>query len=151
MVDYIAHLATIDIWVGEWFEAMAGGARFIPRANDGSPFDIDKWNDDRINERHESGLDALLDEAARTRAVLMSTFPRFSEETLASRFNFRGRDISFLEYLEAWTLHDPAHSIDMLKAMPEKRTDPVLQSWLAKFPSQAMHEVADVNANATAI
>ena len=32
--DYIAHLATIDIWVGEWFAAMADGRHFIPRADD---------------------------------------------------------------------------------------------------------------------
>ena len=147
--DYIAHLATIDIWVGgEWFEGMASGTPFIPRGDDGSPFDIDRWNGARVNERHDASLDALFAEAAQTRAALYSTFPRFSEETLASRFVFRKKEISFLEYLEAWTLHDPAHATDMLKGLPEKRADSQVRAWLAAFSSQAMRNVADVNADA---
>ena len=148
--DYIAHLATIDIWVGgEWFESMASGTAFIPRGEDGSPFDIDSWNDARVKERLDASLDDLFAEAAQTRAALYSTFPRFSEETLASRFVFRKKEISFLEYLEAWTLHDPAHSVNMLKALPEKQANPQVRAWLANFPLEAMREVADVNANAS--
>ena len=150
--DYIAHLATIDIWVGgEWFEALASGTAFIPRGDDGGPFDIDKWNDARVKERHDASLDDLFAEAAQTRAALYSTFPRFSEETLASRFVFRKKEISFLAYLEAWTLHDPAHSVDMLKALAEKQADPEVRTWLAHFAPEAMREVADVNADATRI
>ena len=147
--DYIAHLASIDVWVGgAWFESMASGTPFIPRGDDGSPFDIDRWNDARVKERHDASLDALFAEAAQTRAALYSTFPRFSEETLASRFVFRKKEISFLEYLGAWTLHDPAHAMDMLKALPEERADPGLQAWLASFPPETMREVADVKADA---
>ena len=147
--DYISHLASIDIWVGgEWFESMASGAPWVPLSEDGSPFNIDERNDARVNERRDASLDELFAEAAQTRAALYSTFPRFNEETLASRLVFRGKEISFIEYLEAWTLHDPAHSVDMLKALPEKQADPQVRAWLASFPPEAMREVADVNADA---
>ncbi len=147
VVDYIAHLATIDIWVTEWFEAMADGRHFIPRADDGGAFDIDAWNQARIEERKNVTLDELFLEAAEVRTRLLATFDDFSEETLASRFNFRGRDISFIEYLEAWTLHDPAHTLDMLKGLPDRENDSETTAWLAAFRAEAMREVADVRAN----
>ena len=148
--DYITHLATIDTWVGgEWFEAVASGTPFILSGEGGGQFDIDGWNDARVNERRDANLDDLFAEAAKNRGALFSTFPRFKEETLASRFVFRKNEISFLEYLEAWTLHDPAHAMDMLKALPEKRADPQVRAWLAAFSSEAMSAVADVNANST--
>jgi len=147
VTDYISHLASIDIWVGEWFGAMADGRHFIPRADDGGPFDIDRWNDARIDERRDSTVDDLFAEAARARDRLLATFPRFSEETLASRFNFRGKGISFIEYLEAWTLHDPAHAMDMLKALPGRKQEPAVRAWIDAFRAEAMREVADVDAN----
>jgi hypothetical protein len=141
--DYISHLASMDIWMIEWFEAMVRGDRFIPRADDGGPFDIDAWNDARIDERRDAGVTELLDEAGRERTKLMATFPRFSEEALASRFNFRGRDVSFIDYLEMWTLHDPAHSLDMLKALPERKQEPWIREWIDAFKAESMRLVAD--------
>ena len=147
VVDYIAHLATIDVWVTEWFEAMAAGEHFVPMAEDGGAFDIDEWNDARVAEQKNATIDELFNVAADTRSKLYETFPSFSEETLASRFNFRGNDISFIEYLEAWTLHDPAHSMDMLKALPERKNDPAVRTWIDAFRAEAMRELADVRAN----
>lgn len=147
VVDYISHLASIDIWVAEWFEAIAIGKHFVPRAEDGGTFDIDQWNQARIDERRDSTVEELLAEAAETRTTLFETFNVFSEEMLASRFDFRGKDISFIEYLEAWTLHDPAHSMDMLRALPERKGDPETKTWIDTFRAEAMREVADVQAN----
>jgi hypothetical protein len=144
--DYIAHLASMDIWMLDWFEAMAEGRRFVPRADDGGPFDIDAWNDARTGERRDATVGDLLGEAAREREKLMTTFPRFSDDALASRFNFRGRDVSFTDYLELWTLHDPAHTMDMLKALPEKRQEPWVRSWIDEFRAESMRLVADTTA-----
>jgi hypothetical protein len=144
--DYISHLASMDIWMLEWFEAMVRGDRFIPRADDGGPFDIDAWNDARINERRDASVEQLLTEAERERTKLMATFPAFSGEALASRFNFRGRDVSFMDYLEMWTLHDPAHSLDMLKALPEKKQEPWIRGWIDAFKADSIRLVADAAA-----
>lgn len=146
--DYIAHLASMDSWMLEWFQAMAGGKRFMPRADDGGPFDIDAWNDARTEERRDATVEELLAEAAELREKLLATFPRFREEALESCFTFRGRDISFIEYLELWTLHDPAHSADMLKALPEKKKDPTVRAWIDEFRAESMRLVADVGARA---
>lgn len=144
--DYIAHLASMDIWMLEWFDAMVRGDRFIPRADEGGPFDIDAWNDARIGERQDASVDELLSEAATGRQKLMATFPEFSDEALTSRFNFRGRDVSFMDYLELWTLHDPAHSLDMLKALPEKKQEPWVRDWIDEFRAESMRLVADTTA-----
>jgi hypothetical protein len=131
--DYLAHLASIDIYVGEWFEHTADGRRWRPNnSEDGSPFNIDTWNGARIDERYDASVDELLEEAAELRAKLWATVDRFTPEVLAQQFNFRGRDITFLRYLQLWTAHDPAHSADMLRAIPEAK-DARVSAWLAKY------------------
>jgi hypothetical protein len=131
--DYIAHLASIDLYVGEWFEHTVDGRRWRPTSiDDGSPFSIDTWNDARITERREEPVDALLEEAARNREALWATVERFTPAVLDQQFNFRGRDITFLRYLQLWVAHDPAHSADMLRAIPE-RVDPPLKEWLTQY------------------
>lgn len=141
--DYVAHLASIDIWMYEWFDALAAGRRFVPRGDDGGPFNIDTWNDARVQERRGRPLDELLAEAANTRARLYETFPRFTNETLTSDFDFRERRVSFIEYLELWTLHDPAHAFDMLRALPEQRQVPWVREWIDQFRAESMRLVAD--------
>ncbi|MGH2609554.1 MAG: DinB family protein, partial [Tepidiformaceae bacterium] len=131
--DYIAHLASIDIFVGNWFEHTADGRPWRPNnSEDGSPFSIDTWNEARIVERHDASVDDLLTEAADLRAKLWATVDRFTPAVLDAQFNFRGRDITFLNYLQLWTAHDPAHSADMLRAIPERKDEPVA-AWLAKY------------------
>ncbi|MEX1102901.1 MAG: maleylpyruvate isomerase N-terminal domain-containing protein, partial [Dehalococcoidia bacterium] len=63
--DYIAHLCSIDIYVGEWFEHTADSKPWRPNSSDdGSPFNIDTWNETRIQERYDASVDELLTEAA---------------------------------------------------------------------------------------
>jgi hypothetical protein len=128
--DYVAHLATIDIWVGGWFKAWANGQPWSFTREDGRPFDIDAWNQERIDERRDADSDALLKEAAGLRAPLLATFEEFSPALLDRPFDFRGRTISFLRYLQLWTAHDPAHSLDMLRALPERAADPAIEAWV---------------------
>lgn len=131
--DYIAHLASIDIYVAEWFEHTAAGTRWRPTLPDGSPFDIDAWNEERIVERRDATVEDLLAEAATHRARLWSAVDRFSTDILDSRFNFRGNDITMLRYLQLWVAHDPAHTADMLRGLPARRQDSEVGAWLAKY------------------
>ncbi len=129
--DYVAHLATIDIYVGEWFEHVADGRRWHPNnSEDGSPFNIDTWNEARITERRDASIDDLFVEASELRGKLLAAVDRFTPEILATSFDFRGNPTSYQRYLELWTLHDPAHSFDMLRGMPELKGDPELRAWL---------------------
>lgn len=130
--DYVAHLASIDLYVSEWFEHVADGKRWRPNnSEDGSPFNIDTWNEDRITERRDATIDDLFREAAETRERLWSAVDRFTPEVLASTFDFRGQaGTSYQRYLELWTLHDPAHAFDMLRGIPELKGDETLRAWL---------------------
>jgi hypothetical protein len=131
--DYIAHLATIDIYVAEWFEHTADGTRWRPTGEDGGPFNIDTWNERRIEERRAASVQDLLGEAARHRERLWAAVDRFTEEQLATKFNFRGAEITFLRYLQLWTAHDPAHTVDMLRGLPPERRDAAMDAWLSKY------------------
>lgn len=130
---YIAHLASIDIWVGDWFEHQAHGQPWRPTMEDGSPFDIDAWNEARVVERDAADVDELLAEAATHRERLWGAVDRFTPEVLDRRFNFHGHDITFLRYLQLWAGHDPAHSADMLRGLPARQGDPELRAWFAPY------------------
>ena len=131
--DYIAHLATIDSYVAQWFEHLAAGTRWRPTLDDGSPFDIDAWNEARIVERRDATVEDLLSEAATHRDRLWAAVDSFTPQVLESQFNFRGREITHLRYLQLWVAHDPAHSADMLRGLPSRRDDAELAQWLEKY------------------
>lgn len=131
--DYIAHLATIDIYVGEWFEHLADGRAWRPTLDDGSPFDIDRWNDVQIEARRDATVEELLREAAGHRERLWAAVDRFTPEVLAQEFTFRDRRITYLRYLQLWTAHDPAHAKDMVRGLPGLADDAALQEWFARY------------------
>lgn len=134
--DFIAHLATIDIWVGEWFKSLAEGRRWRPEGDGGAPFSIDDWNERHVLERRGASVEDLLAEARTNRERLWAVVERFTPEILARRFDFRGHEITYQRYLELWTGHDPAHSADMLRAMPARLDDAELAGWTAPFRPQ---------------
>jgi hypothetical protein len=131
--DYISHLASIDLFVADWFEHQADGKPWRPRGDDGGPFNIDTWNEERIKERRDASLDELFKEAAELRGRLWAAVDRFSPEVLNQAFDFRGNNITFLRYLQLWVAHDPAHTLDMLKGLRESRRDEAMKAWLGKY------------------
>ena len=131
--DYLAHLASIDIYVSEWFEHQADGKRWRPTLEDGAPFNIDVWNEARIVERRDASVEELITEAATHRARLWAAVDRFSPEVLATTFPFHGNDTTFLRYLQLWVAHDPAHTADMLKGLPGRRDETDLREWMGKY------------------
>lgn len=128
--DYIAHLATIDTWVGDWFTHMVEGTPWRPSGESGAPFTIDDWNEGQVVPRRGNPVDALLAEAAANRDRLWAIVDRFTAELLATQFDFRGTMVTFQRYLELWSGHDPAHAMDMLRALPEKAADPEVAAWI---------------------
>ena len=135
--EYIAHLATIDIWVGDWFAHLAEGKPFRPTADSGGPFSIDAWNEREVVARRETTVDELLSEAAEERQKLWSTVSRFTQPVLDDVMDFHGNSITFLRYLQLWAGHDPAHTRDMLRALPERHSDAALTRWLAAYAPPA--------------
>ena len=131
--DYISHLASIDLFVADWFEHVADGRPWRPKGDDGGPFNIDTWNEARIVERRDASLDSLFEEAQSLRDRLWVAVKRCSDEVLTAQFNFRGADITFLRYLQLWTAHDPAHTVDMLKGLPGSRRDAAMKQWLGEY------------------
>ena len=130
--DYISHLATIDGPVGEMFNAIREGRE----AGSGGDrrWEVDSWNERRVQERRTKTVDELLEEAARARAVLRGHLSGFTQEHLQRSMKFAGdarRPASELPvdlYLKGWCKHDVMHAVDMIRAVPEVMT-PRLESW----------------------
>lgn len=132
--DFISHLATIDEPVRRFF----GNIRMEKKANwdlaDGERFNIDRWNESMVQARRESSVEHILAEASVLRAAIKDEMSQIGQEELDMTFTFggdakRGRaDIVFGNYLRGWCKHDPMHSVDMLRAMPECDS-PELQAW----------------------
>jgi hypothetical protein len=140
--ECLSHLATIDIWVGEWFAAWAADRAFAFRNPDGSPFNIDTWNEEQVMRLRDAGVDEILVEAARHREPLLATMATFSTPQLEREFDFRGNRITFLRYLQLWTMHDAAHSWDALKGLPRLREDPEVRAWMATLKLGPASEAA---------
>lgn len=137
--DYISHLATIDLTVREWFRTLATGEAPPPgteKPSERPAFDIDAWNNRQVAKRRDAPVEAILEEAAANRAELLLIMDQFSDATLDADIPFPGdanrkaSSINFGGYLVAWATHDPAHALDMLRALPGRRDEPALKEWL---------------------
>lgn len=134
--DFIAHLATIDDPVREMFRAMEEGSeQGIGRADaEGEPWDVDRWNEGRVQERRTRTVDELLAEAAQSRGRIREQMAQFSDAGLGRVLKFGGDgkrppgEVPMLAYLRGWCKHDPMHALDMLRAMPERVT-PDIERW----------------------
>ncbi len=135
--DFVSHLATLDTEMTRSFEAAAAGRpEEASRHADGSPFDLDAFNDARVVERREWPLERILGEALRNRAALIETLERLTDEAIAQVMHFRGdakrsaADLPLKVFLLGWARHDPIHTADMLKALPERASDGELAAWI---------------------
>jgi hypothetical protein len=135
--DFASHLATLDPELVRWFEAVREGRSDEPsRSADGSPFDVDKFNDAVVAERRDRSLDEILEEAAANRKRLLTTLEALDDEAIERTVHFSGdnkrppADVPFKLFLFGLARHDPIHVADMLKALPERADDPELRAWL---------------------
>jgi hypothetical protein len=135
--DFATHLATLDPQLVHWFEAVRDGKTDQPsEADDGSPFDVDRFNDRVVAERRDWSLNKIFDEAADNRQQFLAALQELDDEMIDQVVHFNGdnkrppADIPFKLFLFGLARHDPIHVADMLKALPERANDPELQAWL---------------------
>ena len=135
--DFVSHLGSLDPTLTSWFLLTAQGSPEQPAVTaDGSKFDIDALNDRLVAERREWPLEQILDEAAANRAELIAALEPMSEEDVSRVMHFQGDNkrspaqLPLKAFLMGWSLHDPIHAADMLKALPERAADPAIQAWI---------------------
>jgi Mycothiol maleylpyruvate isomerase N-terminal domain len=137
--DFVSHLGTLDPLLAEQFDALASGnneplGRRV--GADGQPFDIDKYNDAVVAERHDWSLDAILDEAAKNREVFLASLAKLEDAQIEQTMRFTGdnkrpaADIPYKLFLSGLTRHDPIHVADMVKALPERGEDSAIKEWI---------------------
>ena len=136
---YIAHLCTIDSLISPFFGPMVGIADIPPPDTAVPvPFDIDEWNEAIVPKRAKASLDDLFVEAARHRANYVRVVEALSDAHLDSMVPFGGdrkvidlpaTTVQLESLLWAIALHDPNHTQDILRALPNREAD--VREWLA--------------------
>jgi hypothetical protein len=146
--DYIAHLATIDGLIAPTFGAAAGVTDIplmeIPVT---APFDIDDWNADAVEARRGASVEELLAEAAMHRADFVRAIEGLHDAALDAEVQFGSRRASGLpdapvplrEILWAIAVHDPNHTSDILRALPNRAEEPFVKEWLASARHTDIH------------
>jgi hypothetical protein len=136
--DFAAHLGTLDRAMIGWLRALASGGPSLDatRNDDGTPFDVDAFNEAQVAERRTWPLDRVFAEASANRADLIDALRALSDEQVAASMHFSGDakrragDVQLSTFLVGWAQHDPIHVADMLRALPERAAEPDLRSWL---------------------
>ncbi len=134
--DFISHLGSDSELVRAFQVAAEGRPEEATRFADGSPFDLDAWNEEWVTERRDWALERILEEAAGNRTALIAVLEGFREEQIGRKMRFVGdnkrspADLPLRVFLLGWSLHDPIHAADMLKALPERANDPELAAWI---------------------
>lgn len=135
--DFISHLATIDRPVGQWFVSIVDGSE-APRGGDSSAWNVDRFNDAAVARRRGQRVEEILAEAEKERVALVEILARVTDEQFDRSIRFGGdskrppSDLQFGRYLSGWARHDIIHVSDMLRALPERRADPLVAAWLAE-------------------
>ncbi len=136
--DFVSHLGTLDPAMATSFRAAAAGTPDeVFHTEQSEAFrDIDAWNDARVAERREWPLERILEEASRNRQELVRVIEGLTDEALARDLHFTGDNkrsaatLPLRAFLMGWSLHDPIHAADMLKALPERAQEPELAAWV---------------------
>lgn len=132
--DFPAHLATLDPALEQMFTATAVGGK-MPDEPDGTPFDLDKFNDALVAERRDWPLDRVFAEAAENRAKLIEALRGITDEQTQLMMYFGGDakrsagQVPFGLFLSGWAWHDPIYAFDMLRGLPELKDDANLNAW----------------------
>lgn len=140
VADYIAHLATIETLINPWFGAMAG-ITGVPRPEVAppQPFDLDDWNEAIVARRHGRSLDEIFEEAAENRRWYADVVGKLTDEQLDSKIPFGGDRrvidlppvmLPLVDVLTGIAVHDPMHTQDILRALPQRRDVPAVREWL---------------------
>ena len=144
--DYIAHLATIEALINPWFGAMVGSPTPVStEVPPPSPFDLDEWNEAIVARRHGRTLDDIFAEAAANRARYIENISKMTDANLDAKIPFGGDRkvinlppviVPLSNLLTGIALHDPLHTLDILRAIPHRRPD--IADWLAAIDMSRM-------------
>ena len=133
--DFISHVATLDAPYAGWFTALAGDA--VTGLHRGSlAFDVDEFNEAAVAAQRDRGVEEILQEAAQACAAVIAALERLDDAHLDATIRFGGdrkrppAHLPLAQFLQGWARHDAIHVADMLKALPERRDDPEIVSWL---------------------
>ena len=148
--DYIAHLATIDGLIAANFSPMVGLSAPPPDVAFPTPFDIDDWNEAAVRARETRGIEELLAEAAGHRANMASAIERMTDPDLDRVIDYGGdrrtlgplpqSKVRFGGLLWAIAIHDPNHTQDILRALPQRAEEPWLREWLGSVSESLVPE-----------
>ncbi len=134
---FISHVTALEIPYRDWMAALAG--RPAAGSHRGSPdFAVDQYNEVAVAELRSRGVEALLQEASRERAALIADLAHLTDAQLDATIRFGGDskrppvDVPLAAFLHGWARHDVIHVADMLKALPEHRTDMDIAAWLGE-------------------
>ncbi len=136
VMDFVIHNLTFDDLTTLWAESVMAGNTNAPAGPDGQPFDVDAWNQERVEGWRGKSLDVVFAASVAERAKFEETLSRLTDEDMGQIVDFPGdnkRDparVQFGLFLHGLARHDPIHVADMLKALPERADDPELKSWL---------------------
>jgi hypothetical protein len=136
--DYVAHLCTIEALINVPFSAMSGITDVPPPdVPSPQPFDIDDWNHAIVRARVGRSIDELLVERSEHRERYVRALSAMGDTQLDMQIPFGGDRkvidlplvmIRLEELLWGIAIHDPMHTDDILRALPERREE--LSHWL---------------------
>lgn len=138
--DYIAHLCTIDGLIVPGFAAQVGQQAPLPDVPFPNPFDIDDWNEAAVRAREDASIDDLLAEAAIHRGRMVKAMSEFTDAHLDNVIDYGGdrktlnlpkSKVRFGGLLWGIAIHEPTHTRDMLRGLPERAKEPWIAEWLA--------------------
>jgi hypothetical protein len=135
--DFIIHLIAFDDLTTDWVESVIGGNLDGPAANpDGSKFDVDEWNERRLQECRGKPLAQLMADWRPERERFLDALAKLSEDDMKKSVFFPGdnkRDggqVPFGLFLHGLVRHDPIHVADILKGLPARAQDPDTAAWI---------------------
>ena len=136
---YIAHLATIESLISPAFARFVGITDIPqPEVAPPAPFDIDDWNEAIVPLRDGASLDEMFEEAAHHRANYVRVLEALGDTQLDAMVPFGGdrkvidlpaTTVRLEDLLWGIALHDPNHTQDILRALPQRQPD--VREWLA--------------------
>ena len=138
--DYIAHLCTIDGLIAPGFAASVGQTAPLPDTPFPNPFDIDDWNEAAVRSREARSIDELLAESEVHRANMARAIAEFTDEHLDRIIDYGGdrktlnlpkSKVRFGGLLWGIAIHEPTHTRDIVRALPERSKEPWITEWLA--------------------
>jgi hypothetical protein len=105
-------------------------------APDGGKFDLDAHNEPLVVARRGWTMEQVFEEARNSRRVLIDALRQITDEQMQNQMWFEAdakRKSGYLPlglFMAGWAWHDPIHTADMLRGLPERADDPLIKAWI---------------------